>query len=388
MDWNGLLNFQDDPKRNMLMQVGLGLLAGNQSGNPALGAMRGFQNAQEIQNAMQRQKFLEEQIRMQKQDQEWQNQQRQRQAEQQQRQQELVGRLPQMLGVNPDVLAAYPELGQKLVERTMFPAQPEVDKVSPDKYTPESLAKFRQSGDYSQLVPVADKGSVPSAIQEYNLAKEQGFKGTFFDFQAALKKAGASNTTVSYGAPVAGVDANNNPIFFQPSKDGGAPAIIPGVAPKPEVKQPTEAQSKAGTFHSQMVNASKELSKLEQEGYNPSTFSSQVGTAAASGLGNLVVGADSQRARQAQNQWAEAFLRVKTGAAATKDEVKLNVETFFPQPGEGPEVVEQKRRARAQAEQDVLNMTQNPNNIVPRGAQMPSKKSDMSSGGWSVRKVK
>lgn len=206
MDWNGLLNFQDDPQRNMLVQVGLGLLAGNQSGNPAMGAMRGFQSAQELINARQRQKFLDEQIRMQKQDQEWQNQQRQRQAEQQQRQQELVGRLPKMLGVNPDVLAAYPELGQKLVERTMFPAQPEVDKVLPDKYTPESLAKFRQSGDYSQLVPVADPAKVPASVQEYEYAKQQGFNGSLLDYQLAQKRAGATNVSVPVNLGQKGFD--------------------------------------------------------------------------------------------------------------------------------------------------------------------------------------
>jgi hypothetical protein len=46
-----------------------------------------------------------------------------------------------------------------------------------------------------------------------------------------IARDGASSTSVSYGAPMAGVDAQGRPVFFQPSKDGGKPAIIPGVAP-------------------------------------------------------------------------------------------------------------------------------------------------------------
>lgn len=36
----------------------------------------------------------------------------------------------------------------------------------------------------------------PADIQGYNLAKEQGYKGSFLDYQTALKKAGATNVTV------------------------------------------------------------------------------------------------------------------------------------------------------------------------------------------------
>lgn len=54
-----------------------------------------------------------------------------------------------------------------------------------------------------------------------------------------------SSTNVTYGAPVSGVDAQGNPVFFQPSKGGGAPAIIPGVTP-PQAK-PAEAITKQVT---------------------------------------------------------------------------------------------------------------------------------------------
>lgn len=118
----------------------------------------------------------------------------------------------------------------------------------------------------------------------------------------------------------------------------------------------TEAQAKATTFASQMAAASNELGSLENSGYDPSSLKTQLQTKLAGGAGNIATTQEAQRAKQAQNQWSEAFLRVKTGAAATQPEVELNNKTFFPQFGDSPQVIEQKRRMRLQAEQDVLNM--------------------------------
>lgn len=118
----------------------------------------------------------------------------------------------------------------------------------------------------------------------------------------------------------------------------------------------TEAQAKATTFASQMAAASNELGVLENAGYDPASLSAQAETKVAGGVANLAVSEEAQRAKQAQNQWSEAFLRVKTGAAATQPEVELNNKTFFPQVGDGPETIKQKRRMREQAERDVLNM--------------------------------
>ena len=180
-------------------------------------------------------------------------------------------------------------------------------------------------------------------------------------YDAKIKKETepAAGVTVNYGAPVAGYDASGNPVFFQPAKGGGTPSIIPGVTPPPkEEKAPTESQAKAATFYKQMTGASETLNALEKEGYNPAQLSNQISVAAAGTGATGLVNPQAQRARQAQEQWAESFLRIKTGAAATKDEVKRNVETFFPKIGEtDPTVIQQKANARKAAEQDVLEMT-------------------------------
>lgn len=94
-----------------------------------------------------------------------------------------------------------------------------------------------------------------------------------------IARSGASNTSVSYGSPVAAVDANGNPVFIQPSKDGGAPHVIPGVRPAK-----TAAEEKA---------EQEKTAKARQAQQSVSTLSDarkilQAGKATGSGIGTVV----------------------------------------------------------------------------------------------------
>jgi hypothetical protein len=179
-----------------------------------------------------------------------------------------------------------------------------------------------------------------------------------YDDALKTKSTRGEGINLNLGSPVAGIDAQGNPVFFQPSKTGGAPSIVSGVKPIQEPKAATESQAKAATFYSQMTNASKELNDLQKEGFKANDPYAQFGVSVAGTPLRAFTNPQNQRARQIQEQWAESFLRIKTGAAATKDEVSRNVATFFPQIGEtDPSIIEQKARARQQAEQDVLAMT-------------------------------
>jgi conjugal transfer/entry exclusion protein len=189
-------------------------------------------------------------------------------------------------------------------------------------------------------------------------------------FDAAIAKASthAPQVNVSYGSPVAGEDDKGNKVFFQPDKKGGTPAIIKGVKPSGEVgKAPTEAETKAAFYAGNMKAATRVLDQLEKEGLDMSKLGSQVDTAMAGGMGNLVSSPRAQQARQAQNQWAEQMLRMQTGAAATQDEITRTVATYFPKPGDSSEVVAQKKAMRAQAEQGVFAASGRAQSRVPSG---------------------
>jgi hypothetical protein len=207
----------------------------------------------------------------------------------------------------------------------------------------EAVQKMAMERDKANKPPAP-----PAAVAEYEYAKQQGYKGTLEQWVTSKAKAGASS--VSYGAPMAGTDPHGNPVFFQPARGGGAPAIVPGVSPPKKDSALTEAQAKAATFMSQMRAAEQELAGVP---IDPTKLWSQIDVGLAGGLTNVAASPAAQRARQAQEQWAESFLRFKTGAAATADEVRGNVRTFFPQPGDSPEVIAQKKRAREQAAQDI-----------------------------------
>jgi hypothetical protein len=240
-----------------------------------------------------------------------------------------------------------------------------IGNIDPTKFTPESLAAYQQSGNLGDLKQISgiERGESPFGkinTSDYTPKSLAAFQksGNYADLQP---KPDTIKATQNYEA--AQQDVNGNWIFVPkvpglPIKDlQGNIVTNPQIKPKAE-KAATESQAKAATFFSQMTNASDELRKLQKEGFDPSNPLAQTAVNLAGTPLRGLAGQQAQRARQIQEQWAESFLRIKTGAAATKDEVRKNIETFFPRFGEtDPNIIAQKERARAQAEQDVLRMT-------------------------------
>lgn len=152
-------------------------------------------------------------------------------------------------------------------------------------------------------------------------------------------------------------DADGNfvalPTKVQPgSMVRGLPVVSgPGMTPlKGAAKDAklTESESKATLYLGQMRSASQTLDQLQSEGKTAAPWQ----VAMTGGIaGNVLTSANAQQIGQAQNQWSEAYLRQKTGAAATKQEIDLNNRTFFPQIGDSPAVIKQKADMRTQAEQ-------------------------------------
>jgi hypothetical protein len=197
----------------------------------------------------------------------------------------------------------------------------------------------------------------PSSVREYQFAQQQGYKGTYQQFQLDMKRAGATSVTFGTGATPMQMPDGSIVLGQLSSTPGVGPQIVKGPDGKPMRPPPqdrdirmTEAQAKAATFKSQMEFAERELAGVP---IDQTKLYGQMDTVMAGGITNPIASPAAQRARQAQEQWAEAFLRFKTGAATTKDEVRANVRTFFPQPGDSAAVIEQKKRARAQAAKDL-----------------------------------
>jgi hypothetical protein len=64
------------------------------------------------------------------------------------------------------------------------------------------------------------------------------------------------------------------------------------------------------------------------------------------GLGNHIISNDAQKYNQAKLNFITAALRKESGAAISQSEYDNADKTYFPQPGEGKDIIDQKRQAR------------------------------------------
>ncbi|MGY3527285.1 hypothetical protein [Bradyrhizobium sp. USDA 4452] len=102
-----------------------------------------------------------------------------------------------------------------------------------------------------------------------------------------------------------------------------------------------EQQGKALQFAKRMEHAEGTLGKLDNEGASVkgNVLDHLPG-------GNYLQSSNYQNYKQAQQEFITALLRRESGAAIAQHEFENYGKQFFPQPGDGPEVIAQKRQAR------------------------------------------
>lgn len=162
----------------------------------------------------------------------------------------------------------------------------------------------------------------PSAVQEYEYAKEQGFPGTFQDWEAS-KKGGMSLQ----------VDPATGAVTFQ---QGG------------NIKPMTEGQSKDTVF---ATRAQGSLPLIDEFGAALTGAEGLIGGTVGQlpVVGNYAKSEAFQKAEQAGKEFLQAILRKDTGAAITKEETAEYGSVYLPRPGDSPEFIEQKRASRLRA---------------------------------------
>ena len=105
----------------------------------------------------------------------------------------------------------------------------------------------------------------------------------------------------------------------------------------------TESQGKATGFYDRANKANVLLGGLEQQG-------TEIGARLIGnipfGAGNFAQSSEYQQFEQAKRDFINAILRQESGAAIGKDEFVNAEKQYFPQVGDKPEVIEQKRRNR------------------------------------------
>jgi len=89
---------------------------------------------------------------------------------------------------------------------------------------------------------------------------------------------------------------------------------------------------------------------------------------------NFARSPDRQKVYQAQEDWVRAKLRKESGAVIGDEEMKREIRTYFPLLTDGPEVIEQKRVARAAAERqmEIAGATDRQSQLTPRPGEGPA----------------
>lgn len=147
--------------------------------------------------------------------------------------------------------------------------------------------------------------------------------------------------------------------------------FIPGgpadPANKPaKTKEVSEGAAKAANFANMMLRGEEEFMKLAPKGAdgkpltgpdgqpmspsNPLTMMGQIRENwVPEGIANHFRSPQEQAYQQAAMQWIRAKLRKESGAQISPEEFEGDFKTFFPQPGDNRETIQQKARARAEA---------------------------------------
>ena len=116
------------------------------------------------------------------------------------------------------------------------------------------------------------------------------------------------------------------------------------------IKPPNAEQASSQTFLKMMDQAEQNISQVPAM-----AGAGRVDRALDSiPFGHGFTSNDYQKADQAQRQFIQAWLRKTSGAAISPAEFEAEGRKFFPQPGDGPDVIAQKAEARKAAREGLL----------------------------------
>ena len=135
---------------------------------------------------------------------------------------------------------------------------------------------------------------------------------------------------------------NGQPIWVRESEAVGKPAMQ---APRAV----TGAERGVLAYYNRAKDASETLAAPGKDGVSLEDRVAKSGLASQLGLQyapNILQNRDQQAYRQAQRTFTEARLRKESGAAIPTAEYENDSQTYFAQPGDKPEVIEQKRKKR------------------------------------------
>ncbi len=190
------------------------------------------------------------------------------------------------------------------------------------------------------LTPPAPQQTQPTTAQRnYEFLVQQGLPP-----EEAMRRAFSSGVQVNVGQQ--GPKLPSNYMWRDPGNPQAGVQPIPGGP----ATQPTQGEREAAAFAEQQKAASQRIADLEAQGITAPNLVDDV-TSQIPVVGNFLVGAGGQQYKAAAIDWLLTNLRDESGAAIGIEEAEQQWRRYFPVPGDSQNTIEQKRQARAAAEQ-------------------------------------
>ena len=215
------------------------------------------------------------------------------------------------------------------------------------------------------------------ALQNNTTAAQEALQKAQQEFTAAQSVANQAFQQSQQGRQQTfqAAQQTNQQAFTGNQNDLNRAADLAKIVPKPSTKEEREASG----FADRMRNAESIIGNLVKSGETGKPgFWESVGGALNSDLGNTWAEETRQQYRQAQEDWVRSKLRDESGAVIGDEEMDREIRVYFPQRGDGPDVLAQKAEARKIA-QDAMVTSAGPG-YQPRPI--------TATGGWSATVVK
>jgi hypothetical protein len=191
--------------------------------------------------------------------------------------------------------------------------------------------------------PKAEKDERTTAQKDFEYSRTHA---GFDERQERMKRAGAMQigetvTQREQAADHMGLQGDDRKFY-----------VANGKLPTTAERDPSEGQSNAALYASRMEAAEKVISDpaATQAMMDPKQRAASL---LPLGIGNYAVSQDYQKGDQARRDFVNATLRRESGAAISPSEFENANKQYFPQPGDGPEVLAQKTENRRLAIQGI-----------------------------------
>lgn len=161
--------------------------------------------------------------------------------------------------------------------------------------------------------------------------------------QAAQRAEEAAQRAAQAQQEAAAARARGNAPAGHRFRQDGSLEKIPGF--EGTIKPPTQAELTAKGYHDRMQAAETDLAATVAAGYDPGNYRDYA-TAGQGPLLNWAASDMGQQYRQKQEDWVRAKLRKESGAVIGDDEMEREIKVYFPQPGDGANVIRKKGQSR------------------------------------------